>query len=367
MFLENQFQPDKEKINIGIVGCGRISRNHIMAIIDQYERCKLIAICDTEKDKLKNAKNFYFEEGNKKNLILNKLNEFESYEKLLDAHISGRININLIILTTPSGLHPIQTILAAESKVNVCTEKPMALNVKDAERMIQVCKSNNVKLFVVKQNRLNPTLRTLKEKIDENKFGNIGIVAVNVFWQRPQSYYDQDHWRGTEKLDGGALLNQASHYVDLLDWLVGPIEGLSAMVTTRCRSIECEDTAVMHLKWKNGALGTMAVTMITYPKNIEGSITIIGDKGSAKVGGIAVNKFEYLYFQDDKDIEKISSSNYDTKSVYGKGHFLYYENMLDSLLMDKESICDGVSGLSSIKIISAAYKSSKSKKYITLK
>tara|TARA_B100000212_G_C27382803_1_gene537861 strand:- start:3590 stop:4690 length:1101 start_codon:yes stop_codon:yes gene_type:complete len=364
--FENELNKINNKINIGLVGCGRISKNHIKAIVKEYKRCNLVAICDTDKNRLNNAKEIYYEEININKLTFNSLYEFSNYEDLISAHKSRRFKLDLIVLTTPSGLHPQQTIISAESKINVCTEKPMALTTEDGEKMIAACNSNNVKLFVVKQNRLNPTLQALRQQIKENKFGNIGVVAINVFWQRPQSYYDQDDWRGTKKLDGGALLNQASHYVDLLEWIVGPLEGLSAIVTTRSRSIECEDTAIMNLKWRNGALGTMAVTMIAYPKNIEGSISIIGDKGSAKVGGIALNKFEYLYLEKENEIENILSSSYHTENVYGYGHYLYYKNILDTLLTNAKPICDGNSGLSSIKIINAAYKSSKFKKYVVI-
>ena len=243
----------------------------------------------------------------------------------------------------------------------------MALNVKDGLKMINKCQKNDVKLFVVKQNRFNPTLIDLRKKIKQKKFGKIGIVALNVFWHRPQSYYDQDNWRGTEELDGGALMNQAIHYVDLLEWMIGPIKSLSASIATISREIESEDTAVLNLKWLDGTLGSMAVTMITFPKNIEGSITIIGDQGSAKVGGEALNKYEFFYFNDNVNEEEITKSNYIIKNVYGSGHYEYYKNMLDVLIDKKEPICDGESGLSSVKIINAAYLSSKSGKEISLR
>ena len=161
-------------------------------------------------------------------------------------------------------------------------------------------------------------------------------------------------------------MNQASHYVDLLEWIGGPLESLSAKIATISRNIEAEDTAVLNLKWRNGALGTMAVTMLTYPKNIEGSITIIGDKGSAKVGGVALNKYEYFHFENDINSEEIIKANYEPKNVYGYGHYKYYENMINSLKNIESPICDGKSGLSSIKIINAAYKSNKENKVINL-
>ena len=362
--MNNKLQNEINKIKIAIVGCGRISKKHISAIIREYERSELVAICDNNEDRIYDIKNFYQNEIKKNKLFFKNIKKYSSYKELINAHLQNKITIDLIVLATPSGLHPMQTILAANSGINVCTEKPMALTLEDAEDMIKKCKKSKVKLFVVKQNRLNPTLQALKKKVCQKKFGNIGIVDVNVFWQRPQSYYDNDDWRGTIKFDGGALLNQASHYVDLLEWLIGPIEGLFASISTISRKIEVEDTAVLQLKWGNGALGSMSVTMITYPRNIEGSITIIGDKGSAKVGGIAVNQFEYSFFENDDD--KLDKYNYQPDSVYGFGHYLYYKNMLDNLLENKEAICNGESGLSSIKIINAAYKSAKERKFIKL-
>ena len=353
-----------KRINIAIVGCGRISRKHILAIINEYKRCHLVAICDSNFERMNDIYNFYKSQLQEKNLIFEDLKKYNSFKHLVNENINNLIHIDLIVLATPSGMHPNQTIVAAKAGINVCTEKPMALNQFDAEKMISICKQANVKLFVVKQNRLNPTLQILKKKVEDKEFGKIGIVDINVFWQRPQTYYDQDTWRGTKEFDGGALLNQASHYVDLLEWIIGPLEGLFATVSTISRQIEVEDTAVLQLKWKNGALGSMSVTMITYPKNIEGSITIIGDKGSAKVGGIAVNEFEFSYFENEKGDQTLSEYNYKKDSVYGFGHNYYYQNMLDNLETNKKPICDGESGLSSIKIINAAYKSSKEKRFI---
>ena len=353
------------KIKIAIVGCGRISKKHITAIIEEYKRCELVALCDNYQISIDNIYNFYKENLEKNKLVFKNLKRYDNYEELINAHLQKKLTIDLIVLATPSGLHPMQTIMASKAGINICTEKPMALTIADAEAMIKSCEMFKVKLFVVKQNRLNPTLQALKKKVDEKKFGKIGIVDVNVFWQRPQSYYDQDEWRGTVKFDGGTLLNQASHYIDLLEWIVGPVEGLFASVSTISRKIEVEDTAVLQLKWKNGALGAMSVTMITYPKNLEGSISIIGDKGSAKVGGVAVNEFEYSFFENDEN-ENLQEYNYKPDSVYGFGHYLYYKNMLDNLIENKQAICNGESGLSSIRLINAAYKSAREQKFIRL-
>ena len=357
----------RDKLNIALVGCGRISKSHLQAINKLKNECNLIAICDENKGRLESTNDFYTKDLNSDNFNFKRPFLFQNFQSLLNYHKKELIDIDLIVLATPSGLHPSQTIAAAKQNINICTEKPMAINYKDALEMCEVCKKNGVKLFVVKQNRLNETLIDLKNKVEANMFGKIALIELNVFWQRPQSYYDNDSWRGTLKLDGGALMNQASHYVDLLEWIGGPLESLNAKIATISRNIEAEDTAVLALKWQNGALGTMAVTMLTYPKNIEGSITIIGDKGSAKVGGVALNKYEYFHFEEEINIETMKKANYEPKNVYGSGHYKYYENMIGSLKNIEKPICDGESGLSSIKIINAAYKSHKENQVIKLK
>ena len=356
----------RDKLNIALVGCGRISKSHLKAINKLKSECNLIAICDENEERLHSTNQFFTKDLNSDDYNLTIPSLFQNFELLLNHHKKKLIEIDLLVLATPSGLHPYQTIAAAKQKINVCTEKPMAINYKDGLKMCEVCKANDVKLFVVKQNRLNETLIDLKNKVNNNMFGKIALIELNVFWQRPQSYYDNDSWRGTLKLDGGALMNQASHYVDLLEWIGGPLESLSAKIATISRNIEAEDTAVLNLKWLNGALGTMAVTMLTYPKNIEGSITIIGDKGSAKIGGVALNKYEYFHFEEKTNPEEILKANYEPKNVYGSGHYKYYENMINSLKNIEKPICDGESGLSSIKIINAAYKSNKENKVINL-
>ena len=354
----------KKKINIALLGCGRISRNHIKAMISEKNRCNLVAICDNSNENL-NSTTKYLKEVFKKNKIKDLPSKFIEFDDLLIAHKQKRLKIDLLVICTPSGMHSQQTISAANFGINVCTEKPMALNILDAEKMIEICKDNNVQLFVVMQIRLNKNILDLRKKIKEYKFGKIAIIALNIFWQRPQSYYDEAGWRGTLKLDGGVLMNQASHYIDLLEWLNGPIDSVSAYKAKVARNIESEDTAVLNLKWPNGTLGSTAVTMISYPKNIEGSITVIGDKGSAKIGGTSFDKYEFSYFEED--LSKKENTKLPNKEIsYGSGHFEYYKNMLDVLLLGKDAVCSGESGLSSIKLINAAYLSSEKNKAIKL-
>ena len=347
---------------IALVGCGRICQNHIRSIALHRNRAELVAICDTNQNRLDSAKQIISESFQNNQANSYSVREFVGYENLLLAIKSNTIQVDLIVLTTPSGLHPSQTIAAAEIGVHVCTEKPMATNWEDGVAMVKACEKANVRLFVVKQNRLNSTLQLVKRQIEAGRFGQLAMVSVNVFWQRPQSYYNQDDWRGTKALDGGALMNQASHYVDLLDWLVGPVESLNASIATLGRQIETEDTAAMHLRWRNGALGTMAVTMLTYPKNLEGSITLLGETGTVKIGGSAVNQIEHWSFANESpDDDLVAQASYETSSVYGFGHPPYYANMLDVLQGKDRALCDGQEGLRSLELLISAYRSARDK------
>ena len=206
-------------IRIALVGCGRISRNHIKAIALHHDRSELVALCDTEQERLDSAQELVSEAAQEYPAAASKPEQFIGYKTLLDAIKSNSIMVDLIVLTTPSGLHSAQSIAAAEAGVHVCTEKPMATSWEDGVSMVKACDEAGV-LFVVKQNRFNSTLQLVKRQVEAGRFGQLAMVAVNVFWHRPQSYYDQDSWRGTWELDGGALMNQASHYIDLLGWLL---------------------------------------------------------------------------------------------------------------------------------------------------
>lgn len=338
------------KIRIAVVGCGRISKNHFASIRGRGADIELVAICDVDATVLAPHADQL------------KVPAYLSMEEML-----SKEQIDLVALCTPSGIHPEQTVLAAKYKVHVMTEKPMATRWSDGVRMVKACDEAGVRLFVVKQNRRNTTLQLLKRAVTEKRFGKIHMVHLNVFWTRPQAYYDQGNgWRGTWEFDGGAFMNQASHYVDLLDWLIGPVEKVQAMMSTT-RDIEVEDTGVLNVKWRNGALGSMSVTMLTYPKNLEGSITILGDKGSVRVGGVAVNQIKIWEFDDTKDYDQeIQSASYETTSVYGFGHSLYYKNVIDVLRGNAKSDTDGREGLKSLEILIAAYLSARDGKTISL-
>lgn len=284
----------------------------------------------------------------------------------LDALLAGS-QPDVVVLATPSGLHASESIQVARAGYHVMSEKPMATRLEDGRAMVRETDQAGVHLFIVKQNRKNPTLQLLKRAIDQRRFGRINLVTVNVFWSRPQSYYDSSAWRGTWEFDGGAFMNQASHYVDMLDWLIGPVASVQAYAATLGRRIEVEDTGVLSLQWRAGTLGSLNVTMLTYPRNLEGSITVLGENGSVRVGGVAVNRIDHWQFGDsdpmDDEVERVS---YETTSVYGKGHLRYYENVIQALRGLAEPDTDGREGLRSLELLIATYLSAREGKRIAL-
>ena len=331
------------RIRFALVGCGRIAEKHFEALERHAERAELVAVCDTDPAALSRA------------MTRTGVAGFAS----LDALLAGN-NADAIVLATPSGIHAAQTIAAADAGRHVVTEKPMATRWSDGQAMVAACDRAGVKMFVVKQNRQNATIQWLKRALDQRRFGKIYLVSVNVFWSRPQEYYDSAAWRGTWEYDGGAFMNQASHYVDLLDWLVGPVESVHAFTATLARNIEVEDTGVASVRWRSGALGSVSVTMLVHQKNFEGSLTIIGEKGTVRLGGVAVNEIQHWQFADtDADDELVRKASYEPTSVYGHGHQLYYDNVIRALRGEAPAETDGREGLRSLELLIGIYLSAR--------
>jgi UDP-N-acetyl-2-amino-2-deoxyglucuronate dehydrogenase len=349
MFITKPFVTDR-KIRFALVGCGRISANHFDALERHAERAELVGVCDIDPAALCRAEERTGAPG------------FRS----LDALLAGT-DADVVILATPSGIHSKQAVQVADAGRHVMTEKPMATRWQDGKQMVQACDQAGVHLFVVKQNRRNATIQLVKRALDRRRFGRIFMVNINVFWTRPQSYYDSATWRGTWEFDGGAFMNQASHYVDLLDWLIGPVESVQAYTATLDRNIQVEDTGVVSIRWRTGALGSMNVTMLTYPKNYEGSITIIGEYGTVRIGGVAVNQIERWEFADsDPDDALVEQASYETTSVYGFGHPLYYDNVIKALRGDAPPDTDGREGLHSLELLIATYLSARDGRRVAL-
>jgi UDP-N-acetyl-2-amino-2-deoxyglucuronate dehydrogenase len=338
------------KIRMALVGCGRIAANHFGAMEQHAQDIEIVDVCDVDPTAIEKAVARTGAKGH------------ASLTQMLKSTTA-----DMVVLTTPSGLHPEQAIEVALARRHVITEKPMATRWHDGLRMVKACDDAGVRLLVVKQNRRNATLQLLKRAVEQKRFGRIYMVNINVFWTRPQDYYDSAKWRGTWEFDGGAFMNQASHYVDLLDWLIGPIESMQAYTATLARDIEVEDSGVLSIRWRSGALGSMNVTMLTYPRNLEGSITILGEKGTVRVGGLAVNEIQHWEFADKlPEDENIASASYQTTSVYGHGHPLYYENVVKVMRGQAEPETDGREGLKSLEVLVAAYLAARDGKRVAL-
>jgi UDP-N-acetyl-2-amino-2-deoxyglucuronate dehydrogenase len=287
---------------------------------------------------------------------------FTSYEKMLEES-----KADIVTIATPSGLHAEQGVEAAKAGKHVVMEKPMAISLTGADALVQACDKAGVQLFVVKQNRLNPPVQLLKRAIDRGRFGRIYLGSCTVHWARPQEYYDQAPWRGTWEFDGGAFMNQASHYVDLIQWLMGPVESVMAKTATLARRIETEDSGVAILKFRSGALGSIEVTMLAYPRNLEGSVTVLGEKGSVKIGGTAVNKVEFWQFAEyDDDDKLIELADTTPPNVYGLGHQGYYRNVLAVLRGEAKPDTDGRAGRKSLELILGIYESAKTGREVPL-
>ena len=337
------------EFRVALVGCGRISKNHFDAI-RKVEGLRLTAVADSVAERARVA-------GDELGVPW-----FGDYEEMLK-----KADADVITIATPSGLHSRHGIAAAQAGKHVITEKPMAITLEQADALVAAADKAGVKLFVVKQNRLNPAVQLLKRAVDKGRFGRIFLANTTVRWNRPQDYYDSANWRGTWEFDGGAFMNQASHYVDLIQWLVGPVESVIAKTATQARRIEAEDSGVAVLKFRSGALGVIEVNVLTYPRNWEGSIAIMGERGSAKIGGTAVNKVEHWLFSEyDDDDKLIETATTNPPSVYGYGHEGYYRNVLSVLRGAAEPETDGRAGRKSLELIQGIYESAKTGREIPL-
>jgi UDP-N-acetyl-2-amino-2-deoxyglucuronate dehydrogenase len=340
-------------INIALVGCGRIAKRHSELLgLNQIDGAKLVAVCDNVIDKAnKIAEQF-------------KVPAYKDMDEMMKSE-----SIDVVVVLTPSGLHAEHVINLSKYGKHIMVEKPMALTIKDTENMIYACDVNNIKLFVIKQNRFNVPVVKLREALDAGRFGKLTLGTVRVRWARHQAYYDQDLWRGTWDMDGGVLTNQASHHVDMLEWMMGDVESVFAKMTTALADVETEDTAIVTLKFKSGALGIIEATTAARPTNLEGSISILGENGTVVVGGVAVNEMQTWTFEDkqDGDSDVLEKFSVNPPNVYGFGHQAYYEHVVDCIESGSANLVDGLQGRKSIELISAIYESAETGKEVFLR
>jgi len=341
------------KVKFCIIGCGRVSKKHLDALTGEVPGAELVAVCDIEHDR---AKKVGMEYG---------VPWFSDAHEMLKQHPE----IEVIDILTPSGLHPQNVLELAEYGKHFVVEKPMALSLEDAEEMIRVCALNNTRLFVVKQNRYNLPIQKLREAVEDNRFGKMVMGTVRVRWCRTQAYYDQDSWRGTWALDGGVLTNQASHHIDMLTWLMGDVESVFCYGATRLVNVETEDTAVAVLKFVNGAMGVVEATTAARPKDVEGSVSVLGEKGTVEIGGFAMNEMKIWNFAEKMpgDDEVLNQFKENPPNVYGFGHSRYLEKVCDVIRTGKGGSVDGLEGIKSLILINAMYESMETGKEVKLR
>ncbi len=342
---------EDKRIKIAVVGLGAVAKKHIDAILGLANYFQLVAIVDSQRDVL---------EKNESDL---EVAGYDNLEEMLE-----KTDAKFIVLCTPSGLHAQQAITCTEYSRHVIVEKPMALSWSEGLAMQASATKAKIQLRIVHQHRVNPALQFLKQAIDHQHFGKIFQININVFWARPQTYYDAALWRGTRQLDGGALMNQASHVIDLLHWLFGPIQSIQAMSATQSRQIETEDSCVLNLRWQRGALGSLNLSILAYQKNFEASITVLGEKGIVKLMGAANNEIVHWEFADQiTDEAKILQINKDAAQFLTKSHYYYYANVIEELEKGTTRLLpDAEEGLKTLEILVAAQRAAEQQIIVNL-
>mgnify|MGYP001029414770 FL=1 len=334
------------KVKFAVIGCGNIGRRHI-AVLDAEPQATLVAICDTNQAICEAQSQLY-----------NQVPHYKDYQQLL-----AQVDCDFVNICTPHHLHKAMTLEAIKQGKNVLVEKPMALSVKDCEEMNQAAQKAGVKLYVVKQNRFNTPVRLLKQVLDAGKLGEVYMVKCDVLWNRYQGYYDESPWRGKKSLEGGALFTQVSHFIDLLVWWFGDVTDAKAHLNTKSHQIEIEDCGNASIIFESGVMGSITWTTSVYSKNYEGSITIVGEKGTIKIGGKYLNKIEYWDVEAwplDTSIEYTDKPN-----LYGKyqgtssNHPFVIEHIIQNFQQKSGDVVEGTEGIKSIRAIEMIYDSTK--------
>lgn len=342
-------------LGVALLGCGRIAVRHAQLLSSsEIAGVKLVCVCDIDKNR---AEAF----GTKYNV---------PYFTDLDSMMKEcGDKIDIVSILTPSGCHAQNTLEVAPYQKHIIVEKPMALTLEDADKMIESCDKFGIRLFIVKQNRYNLPVQKLREALEAGRFGKIVMGSVRVRWCRDNAYYKQDSWRGTWAQDGGVFTNQASHHIDLLEWMLGDVESVFAKSRTALSDIETEDTGVAVLKFKSGALGVIEATTATRPKDLEGSLSILGELGSVEIGGFAVNEIKHWNFTNamESDKEVMEKYSVNPPNVYGFGHKEYYLHVVDSILNGTKALVDGLEGRKSLELIVAMYESVETGKEVFLR
>lgn len=331
-----------------LIGCGRISPNHISAAINN--NLELVAFCDIIPEKTKEKKEMFKEKTQN-------VKEYTDYKQMLNDE-----NLDLVAIATESGKHAQIAIDCINAGCNVIIEKPVALSIKDADLIIEAAKKNNVKVCACHQNRFNKSIQKIRKSIENGDFGKLLHGTAHIRWNRNIDYYKQASWRGTWEQDGGALMNQCIHNIDLLRWMMGNdiIEVMAYTDRLLHDYIEAEDLGIAIIKFANGSYGIIEGTTNVYPKNLEETLYIFGEKGTAKAGGSSVNKIDIWKFENGEDEEAVINEFCEIhKNVYGLGHTPLYKDVIDAIENDREPYVDGYAGKRALELVLAIYLSAK--------
>lgn len=329
-----------------LVGCGRIAVNHIKAIINND--LDLVATCDLVS---KNIDILFQKTGYKNNI-----DRYTNYQELLKVHP----DIDFVSIATDSGVHAEIALYFINHGINVIIEKPMAMSISDAEEIIMRSEKNSVKVSVCHQNRFNLAVQEMKKAVEQGRFGKISHGSVNIRWNRNLAYYMQAPWRGKWASDGGALMNQCIHGIDLLRWLMGDkVDEVYGVTRQQYHNyLECEDVGMAVVKFTNGAIGTIEGTVNVYPKNLEETLYFFGETGTVKLGGTSCNNIDVWDFENyNEDDKKRIGMTEVTSNVYGNGHTSLYADYIDALICDRKPYVDAMAGKNALEIVLAVYKS----------
>ncbi|MDA8709140.1 Gfo/Idh/MocA family oxidoreductase [Gammaproteobacteria bacterium] len=336
------------RVKFAIVGCGAISKKHL-ACISQLEECALVGVCDLNQSLVDQ---FSSENGVSGFTDLDLMNE--------------TVDPDVFVVLTPSGSHSKIVQRLSLLKKHIIVEKPIALVLSDAQKMINDCSNNGSSLSVVKQNRFNKPVVLARELYDQNHLGNLFLGTVRVRWSRSQDYYDKDEWRGTWKEDGGVICNQAIHHIDMLQWFFGEVHSVFAANSNAILDIEAEDTSVAVVKFKSGAIGVIEASTAVRPCDLEGSISFLGNKGSIEIGGFAMNEIVKFELDNDSINQAELEERFANPSTYAFAHLEYYKNYIHNLLNGNEPSVSGTEAIKSLKIVHAIYKSHNENREIIL-
>ncbi len=341
-------------LNYALIGCGRIAPNHLAAAIDNG--LNIVALCDIKPENAKKLATDFALPDNVK--IVSDHHELFSYE------------LDLIAIATESGNHGKIALDCIDKGIHLIIEKPITLSLDEADEIIRRSREKGVKVCACHQNRFNKSIQKLREAVDEGRFGKLLHGTAHIRWNRNKGYYEQAPWRGTWEQDGGALMNQCIHNIDLLRWMMGSdiTEVFGVTDNKEHHFIEAEDVGLAIVKFANGSYGLIEGTTYVYPKNLEETLYIFGQKGTAKVGGKSVNVIEEWSFSDGlDDPEKIKEQFHENPpNVYGFGHNPLYRDVINAIINDYEPQIDAVEGRKALELVLAIYKSSAEGKSIRL-